>query len=146
MSLLISLLAGLLFGLGLIASQMVDPAKVQSFLDIAGHWDPSLALVMGGAVVVGLAGFLLAGKRSTSLLGEPMRLPEARRIDTPLIVGSAVFGAGWGLVGYCPGPAIAALGMGEPKAVLFVFAMVAGMGIYESLERRRLVPQASLAG
>jgi hypothetical protein len=146
MSILTSLVAGLLFGLGLIVSQMVDPAKVQAFLDIAGHWDPSLALVMGGAVVVGLAGFLLAGQRSTSLLGEPMRLPETRRIDTPLVVGSAVFGAGWGLVGYCPGPAIAALGMGEPKAVLFVFAMVAGMGIYEALERRRLVPQASLAG
>jgi hypothetical protein len=146
MSILTSLVAGLLFGLGLIVSQMVDPAKVQAFLDIAGHWDPSLALVMGGAVVVGLAGFLLAGRRSTSLLGKPMRLPEARRIDAPLVVGSAVFGAGWGLVGYCPGPAIAALGMGEPKAVLFVFAMVAGMGIYEALERRRLVPQASLAG
>ncbi len=146
MTVLTSLLAGLLFGLGLIVSQMVDPAKVQSFLDIAGQWDPSLALVMGGAVIVGLAGFLLAGQRSTSLLGEPMRLPEARRIDTPLVVGSAIFGAGWGLVGYCPGPAIAALGMGEPKAVLFVFAMVAGMGLYESLERRRLVPQASLAG
>lgn len=146
MSILTSLVAGLLFGLGLIVSQMVDPSKVQAFLDIAGHWDPSLALVMGGAVVVGLAGFLLAGRRSTSLLGKPMRLPEARRIDTPLVVGSAIFGAGWGLVGYCPGPAIAALGMGEPKAVLFVFAMGAGMGIYEMLERRRLLPQASLAG
>ncbi len=145
MTILTSLLAGLLFGFGLIVSQMVDPAKVQSFLDIAGHWDPSLALVMGGAVVVGLAGFLLAGRRSTSLLGEPMRLPEARRIDTPLVVGSALFGAGWGLVGYCPGPATTALGMGEPKAVLFVFAMAAGMTLYESLERRRLVPQASLA-
>jgi uncharacterized protein len=143
---LTSLLAGLLFGFGLIVSRMIDPAKVQSFLDIAGEWDPSLALVMGGAVAVGLAGFTLAGRRSRSLLGEPMRLPQARRIDVPLVAGSAIFGAGWGLVGFCPGPAIAALGMGAPKAALFVLAMLAGMGIYEFLERRRLAPEAPLAG
>lgn len=143
---LTSLLAGLLFGFGLIVSRMIDPAKVQSFLDIAGDWDPSLALVMAGAVAVGLAGFALAGRRSRSLLGEPMRLPQARRIDVPLVAGSAIFGAGWGLVGFCPGPAIAALGMGAPKAALFVLAMLAGMGIYEFLERRRLAPEAPLAG
>lgn len=145
MDALVSLLVGALFGLGLVVSDMIDPAKVLGFLDIAGHWDPSLALVMGGAVAIGAIGFAVAQRRPRSLLGAPMRLPEARRIDTRLVAGSAMFGAGWGLVGFCPGPAIAAAGAGEPKALLFVLALAAGMGVYEILERRRLAPEATLA-
>jgi uncharacterized membrane protein YedE/YeeE len=145
MDALISLLVGALFGLGLVVSEMIDPAKVLGFLDLAGSWDPSLALVMGGAVVVGAIGFALAQRRSRTLLGTPMRLPVTRRIDTRLVAGSAMFGAGWGLVGFCPGPAIAAVGAGEPKAMLFVLALLAGMGVYEFLERRRLAPEATLA-
>jgi uncharacterized membrane protein YedE/YeeE len=145
MDALISLLVGALFGLGLVVSEMIDPAKVLGFLDLAGGWDPSLALVMGGAVVVGAIGFALAQRRSRTLLGTPMRLPVTRRIDTRLVAGSAMFGAGWGLVGFCPGPAIAAVGAGEPKAMLFVLALLAGMGVYEFLERRRLAPEATLA-
>lgn len=145
MDALISLLVGALFGLGLVVSEMIDPAKVLGFLDLAGSWDPSLALVMGGAVAVGAIGFAVAQRRSRSLLGAPMRLPATRLIDTRLVAGSAMFGAGWGLVGFCPGPAIAAVGAGEPKAILFVLALLAGMGIYEFLERRRLAPEATLA-
>lgn len=140
-----ALLAGLLFGLGLIVSGMVDPAKVLGFLDLAGAWDPSLALVMAGAVAVGAIGFATASRRSRSLLGAPMRLPVSRRVDRRLVLGSATFGAGWGLVGFCPGPALTAAGMAEPKALLFVAAMLTGMGLYEALERRRLAPPATLA-
>lgn len=145
MDAVISLVVGALFGLGLVVSDMIDPAKVLGFLDIAGDWDPSLALVMGGAVAIGAIGFAVAQRRSRSLLGTPMRLPVTRRIDTRLVAGSAMFGAGWGLVGFCPGPALAAVGAGEPKAVLFVLALAAGMGVYEFLERRRLAPEATLA-
>jgi uncharacterized protein len=140
-----SLCAGLLFGLGLIVSDMVDPAKVLGFLDVGGSWDPSLALVMVGAIAVGTIGFALAHRRRHSLLGAPMHLPAAREIDRPLVLGSALFGAGWGLVGLCPAPAVTAAAMGQPKALLFVLAMLAGMGIYEFLERRRLAPPATLA-
>jgi uncharacterized protein len=140
-----SLLVGLLFGLGLIVSRMADPAKVLSFLDLAGDWDPSLALVMVGAIAVGAIGFGLSRRRSTSLLGAPMRLPTARQIDRRLVAGSALFGAGWGLAGFCPGPALTAVGMGEPKAYVFLLAMLVGMGIYEALERRRMAPPATLA-
>lgn len=129
---------GLVFGLGLILSGMVDPAKVLGFLDLAGRWDPSLALVMGGAVAVAAAGFALAGRRTRSWLGEPMRLPEARGIDMRLVLGSLAFGVGWGLAGFCPGPAIAALlGGGGAKAAAFVAAMLVGMAGFEALERRR---------
>ncbi|HEY8048501.1 MAG TPA: DUF6691 family protein [Ramlibacter sp.] len=140
-----SLVAGLVFGLGLIVSRMVDPAKVLGFLDLAGRWDPSLALVMGGAATVGLAGFAIAQRRARTLLGQPMRLPVTRRVDVRLVAGSAAFGVGWGLVGFCPGPAITAAGAGDPKAIVFVLAMLAGMGLYEFLERRRLAPEATLA-
>ena len=132
-----SLLAGLVFGLGLIVSGMADPAKVLGFLDLAGAWDPSLAFVMGGAIAVGVIAFALAGRRSRSWLGAEMRLPSARQIDSRLVAGSALFGVGWGIAGFCPGPALAALGAGEAKAVAFVAAMVAGMAIYEYLESRR---------
>lgn len=132
-----SLLAGLVFGLGLIVSGMANPAKVLGFLDLAGLWDPSLALVMGGAIGVGLVAFFSARHRTRSLLGAPMRLPTTDRIDRRLVTGSLLFGVGWGVAGFCPGPALVALGMGEPKAAVFVAAMLAGMGIFEGLERRK---------
>ena len=131
---------GLVFGLGLIISGMTDPGKVLGFLDLAGPWDPSLALVMGGAIVVGVFGFTLAGRRRTSVLGEPMQMPTARQIDRRLVLGSLAFGIGWGIAGFCPGPAVVSLGTGEPKAVVFVLAMLVGMGIFEWLERRKKVP------
>ncbi len=131
---------GLVFGLGLIISGMTDPGKVLGFLDLAGLWDPSLALVMGGAILVGVFAFALARKRTTSLLGSPMQLPTARHIDRRLVLGSLVFGVGWGIAGFCPGPAIVSVGMGQPKAVVFVLAMLAGMGIFEWLEGRKKVP------
>lgn len=137
MLLLSSFLSGLVFGLGLILSGMADPAKVLGFLDLAGAWDPSLALVMGGALAVGLVAFTVAKRMKTSLLGEPMRLPTATRVDARLVGGSLLFGMGWGVAGFCPGPALVGLGMGEAKAVLFVAAMLAGMGLFELLERRR---------
>lgn len=137
MLLLSSLLAGLVFGLGLIVSGMANPAKVLGFLDLAGPWDPSLAFVMAGAIAVGLFAFLLAKKRSRSLLGADMKLPAAGPVDRRLLAGSALFGMGWGLAGFCPGPGLVALGMGEPKATVFVLAMLAGMAIFELLERRR---------
>ncbi len=126
---------GLLFGLGLIVAGMTDPSKVIGFLDLAGAWDPSLALVMGGAILVGLVGFAVARKRSTSLLGGAMHLPTNRDIDRRLIVGSLLFGVGWGLAGFCPGPAIVSLGAGNAKAMVFVLAMLAGMAVFELAER-----------
>jgi uncharacterized membrane protein YedE/YeeE len=132
-----ALLAGLMFGLGLLVSGMADPAKVLGFLDLAGPWDPSLALVMVGAIAVGTVAFSIAKRRQRSLLGQDMRLPAARQIDRRLIGGSLLFGAGWGLAGFCPGPALTALGMGEAKAAVFVAAMLAGMAAYEGLQRRR---------
>lgn len=137
MQILTSLLAGLVFGLGLILSGMADPAKVLGFLDLAGAWDPSLALVMGGAIAVGLPAFALVRRRSVSLLGAPMRLPTARTIDRRLVGGSVLFGIGWGIAGFCPGPALVALGMGLAPAMIFVAAMLAGMGVFELIERRR---------
>ena len=132
-----SLLAGLVFGLGLIVSGMADPAKVLGFLDLAGAWDPSLAFVMAGAIGVGMVAFFFAGRRTVSLLGADMKLPSARQIDRRLIVGSLLFGIGWGVAGFCPGPALVAIGMGQVKALVFVLAMLAGMGAFEWLERRR---------
>lgn len=129
-------LAGLLFGLGLLVSGMANPAKVLGFLDLAGHWDPSLALVMAGAILVGLVAFRLAGQRQRSLLAEPMRLPTSRDIDRRLVLGGIGFGVGWGLAGFCPGPALVALGAGEMKAVVFVAAMLAGMALFEVLDQR----------
>jgi uncharacterized membrane protein YedE/YeeE len=136
MTVFTSLLAGLVFGLGLIVSGMANPAKIQGFLDLAGRWDPSLAFVMAGAIAVGVIAFAMANKRTVSFIGAEMKLPAARHIDRRLVVGSALFGIGWGLAGFCPGPALAALGMGEAKAVVFVAAMLAGMAVFELLERR----------
>jgi uncharacterized protein len=135
MQVLMALIVGLVFGIGLISAGMTNPAKVQGFLDLAGNWDPSLAFVMGGAVLVGLVAFRFAGKRERSLLGEAMRLPTATRIDRRLVLGGLAFGAGWGLAGFCPGPALASLATGGAKALLFTGAMLAGMIVFELLER-----------
>ncbi|WP_377704224.1 DUF6691 family protein [Pseudoduganella sp. UC29_71] len=137
MQILMALITGLLFGLGLILSGMTNPAKVTGFLDLAGHWDPSLAFVMGGAIGVALVAFRVAGKRTSSLLGAPMRLPAAGLIDRRLVLGSLAFGVGWGLAGYCPGPALASLASGGSKPLIFAAAMLAGMAIFEVLERAR---------
>ena len=137
MILLSALLAGLVFGLGLIVSGMANPAKVLGFLDLAGAWDPSLVFVMAGAVAVGFVAFRLAGRRTLSFIGAEMKLPLARRVDRRLMAGSALFGVGWGIAGFCPGPALVALGMGEPKAALFVAAMLVGMAVFELADRRR---------
>lgn len=128
---------GMLFGIGLLVSGMSDPGKVLGFLDLAGPWDPSLALVMAGAIAVGLIGFRLARDRGSSLLGLPMRLPAMGTIDRRLVFGSLVFGAGWGLAGFCPGPALVALGTGSTGGFIFVAAMLAGMVGFELIERFR---------
>ena len=129
-----SFLAGLVFGLGLIVSGMANPAKVLGFLDLGGRWDPSLAFVMAGAIAVGAVAFAVARRRTRSLLGAAMQLPSLRSIDRRLLIGSAVFGIGWGIAGFCPGPALVAVGMGQAKALVFVIAMLAGMGFFEWLE------------
>lgn len=138
MQILTALLAGLVFGLGLMVSGMADPAKVLGFLDLAGAWDPSLALVMAGAIGVGLPVFFYAGKRSTTFTGTPLQLPSARQIDRRLVLGGVLFGVGWGIAGFCPGPALVALGMGQGKALVFVLAMLVGMAVFEWRERRAL--------
>ena len=140
-----ALLAGLVFGMGLIVSGMANPAKVLGFLDLAGRWDPSLGLVMAGAISIGLMAFTVAARRTRSFLGAELKLPGARHIDRRLIGGGLLFGVGWGVAGFCPGPAVVALGVGEAKAVIFVTAMLVGMGIFELLERRKSARQASAA-
>lgn len=132
-----SLLAGLIFGLGLIVSGMANPEKVLGFLDLAGLWDPSLAFVMGGAILVGVGAFALARRRTLSFLGFSMKIPSNNHIDKRLVIGGLAFGAGWGIAGFCPGPGLVALGAGEIKAVVFVASMVAGMAVFEVIERRR---------
>lgn len=126
---------GLVFGVGLIVARMTDPSKIIGFLDVAGAWDPSLAFVMTGAIMVGLVAFRAARRRTDAFLGGAMHLPTVRHIDRRLMLGSLGFGAGWGLAGYCPGPALVALGAGQDKAVVFVIAMLGGMAIYEIAER-----------
>ncbi len=126
---------GLLFGVGLLLSGMTDPGKVIGFLDLTGHWDPSLALVMGGAIAIGFFAFAFAKKRTTNFLGGALRLPTSNQIDLRLIAGSLLFGAGWGLAGFCPGPALVSMASGQPKALVFVVAMIAGMVIFELLDR-----------
>ena len=141
MATFIQFFTGLLFGLGLILAGMTNPAKIMGFLDIAGAWDPSLALVMGGAVAVGLGGFRLARGRKQALLGGPVRLPTSTDIDRRLVLGSLAFGVGWGLGGFCPGPALASLATGSPKVIVFTLAMVAGMALFAVLERPRATPK-----
>ena len=137
MTLIASLLTGLVFGLGLLVSGMASPSKVLGFLDLAGAWDPSLAFVMAGAIAVGVVAFAVARTRTVSFLGADMKLPSQHRIDRHLVVGGLLFGIGWGMAGFCPGPALVALGTGSPKALVFVIAMLAGMAVYELHERRR---------
>lgn len=139
MGFVVNLLIGLLFGVGLVISGMTDPAKVQNFLDIAGNWDPSLAFVMGGAVLVAMAGFRLVFRRGRPVAEGSFHLPAKTEIDMPVLVGPAIFGIGWGLSGYCPGPAIAALGLGAPATAAFVAAMMLGMAA------TRLLPAAQVA-
>ncbi len=127
---------GLLLGLGLIISGMTDPAKVIAFLDLAGDWNPALAFVMGGAILIGTGAFTIAKKRQRSLLGAPMHLPSATKLDKRLLIGSLVFGVGWGIAGFCPGPAIVSAAAGQPKAWIFVAAMLAGMALYSIIEQR----------
>ncbi|KJZ52734.1 DUF6691 family protein [Pseudomonas marginalis] len=134
---LTALIAGLIFGLGLYLSGMTNPAKVLGFLDLAGEWDPSLALVMLGALVVSSVFFYFARHRRTSLLGAPMQMPTHRTIDRRLVLGSVVFGVGWGIAGLCPGPAVALLLTGQWQVGVFVLAMGVGMWVFEGLESRR---------
>ncbi|AXV20040.1 transporter [Aeromonas veronii] len=132
MKLLTSLFAGVLFGLGMAISGMMDPARVTGFLDLAGSWDPSLAFVMGGALLVFMPGyFLLVKPRRQSVLGEPITAVPAPRLDRRLIGGAALFGIGWGLVGICPGPALSLISSGQPMIMLFIAAMVAGILLFD---------------
>lgn len=128
-------LVGLLFGLGLILSGMTDPGKVLGFLDPAGAWDPSLALVMGGAIAVGVGAFAFAKRRTVAFFGGALQWPESDAIDKRLVIGSLVFGAGWGLAGFCPGPAVVSMAAGQAKAAMFVLAMLAGMGVFQLADR-----------
>ncbi|WP_111496332.1 DUF6691 family protein [Marinobacter bohaiensis] len=136
-STLFAFIAGLVFGLGLLVSGMANPAKVLGFLDLAGAWDPSLALVMAGAIGVAWPGFLLLRRQPRSRLGLPMRWPTAGHIDRPLLTGALLFGAGWGLAGFCPGPGVVALGAGQPGALVFVSAMLAGMALFRLFDDTR---------
>lgn len=138
-------LVGLLFGWGLLLSGMTDPGKVLGFLDLAGSWDPSLAFVMGGAIAVGVFAFAAAKKRTSNFLGGALHLPSSTDIDRRLVIGALLFGAGWGLAGFCPGPGIVSMAAGEPKALLFVAAMLAGMGLYEITDGRAGRPAAPTA-
>lgn len=130
MGVLSAFVSGLVFGLGLLISGMSDPGKVIGFLDVAGSWDPSLAFVMAGAILVGFFAFAFARRRATTFLGGALSLPQRRDIDARLVGGAVVFGIGWGLAGFCPGPAIVAFGAGYDQATVFVVAMIAGMLVW----------------
>jgi len=136
-SLFFSALAGLIFGLGLVLAGMANPAKVLAFLDLAGLWNPSLAIVMVSAIFVGFVAFSIAKKRTHSLLGLSMNLPTSRIIDQRLVLGGLAFGVGWGLSGICPAPAFVLLGFGNIKGAIFLGFMLIGMGIYELIESYR---------
>lgn len=143
MSALAAFAAGLLFGLGLLLSGMADPGKVIGFLDLAGRWDPSLAFVMVGAILVGAFAFAFAKRRARSFLGGAMHIPTRRDIDVRLVLGSIVFGIGWGIGGFCPGPALVSFGSGQDKAAVFVAAMLGGMLLYSAAERLMQAPGRS---
>lgn len=132
-----TLLSGLVFGFGLSLSGMLDPARVRAFLDITGNWNPSLAFVLGGAVLVSALGVLLTRRLTRPLFDETFHLPDNQLIDRRLIAGAAIFGVGWGLVGLCPGPALASLSLGLPATMLFVAAMVVGMLVHDRLAARK---------
>lgn len=137
MNAVFALSSGLVFGLGLIGSGMTDPSKVKGFLDLSGAWDPSLALVMGGAIVVGAIAFTVARKRTVSWTGVPMEIPSSTIIDRRLLLGGALFGVGWGVGGFCPGPALVAASSGSLAALAFVAAMLVGMVAHDRLLARR---------
>ena len=132
-----SVVSGLIFGLGLVVSGMSDPAKVLNFLDVAGSWDPSLAFVMGGATVTTYLGYRLAWRRPAPVLEPAFDIPANRSIDRPLLTGAALFGAGWGIGGFCPGPAFTALPLLAPGTLVFLPAMLLGLWIGAGLKARR---------
>lgn len=136
MSNIFGFVSGLVFGLGLILAGMTDPLKIKGFLDLAGAWDPSLALVMGGAIALGVFVFALAAKRERSWSGATMEIPANRTIDRRLVFGGVLFGVGWGIGGFCPGPALVALGSGMGAAGIFVAAMLAGMVVHDKFLAR----------
>lgn len=143
-------IAGLVFGLGLLLGGMADPEKVLAFLDVAGPWDPSLALVMCGAIAVGAIAFRVAAGRRETLIGLPLRLPERTAIDGRLVLGAVLFGIGWGLSGICPGPALVSIAAGQWGVVPFLLAMLAGLAIGNVIEARSATSpsetEASVAG
>jgi uncharacterized membrane protein YedE/YeeE len=132
-----SMLSGLIFGLGLIAGGMTDPSKVKGFLDLFGAWDPSLALVMAGAIAVAIGAFAVAKRRTASWTGDHMEIPTNKTIDSKLIVGGVLFGTGWGISGFCPGPALVAAGSGLASAWIFLPAMLAGMLMHDQWLMKR---------
>jgi uncharacterized membrane protein YedE/YeeE len=134
-----ALISGFVFGWGLLISGMMQPAKVLAFLDIFGNWDPSLAVVMAAALLVSSAGFALAKRRERPLLAAQSLWPSKTDIDRPLVVGAVLFGAGWGLVGLCPGPALENLATLSPRVVVFVVAMAVGMVLHDVWQKRRLM-------
>ena len=128
---LFALISGLVFGLGLMLAGMTEPLKIKGFLDLAGTWDPSLALVMGGAIAVGVLAFARARRMDRSWTGALMEIPRNETIDWRLLTGGVLFGVGWGIGGFCPGPALVALGAGTPAAAVFVAAMLVGMVVHD---------------
>ena len=141
-----SLLCGVVFGLGLGVSQLVDPRRVLGFLDVAGAWDPSLALVMAGALAVTALGYRFVLRRPAPRFGQRFHVGALRSIDRPLVAGAALFGLGWGLAGYCPGPAIASLGFANAEALWFVPALVVGAGLQRWQARRRSTAPGAVRG
>jgi len=140
MTFIVNLALGLLFGIGLVISGMSDPAKVLNFLDLAGTWDPSLAFVMGGAVIVAFVGYRLVLKRGRPLVGARFHLPTRTDLEPRIVVGPAIFGLGWGLGGFCPGPALTALGLAAPGTLAFVPAMFIGMWLARLAGERPVEP------
>lgn len=135
MPIIVALISGLLFGLGLLLAGMGDPAKILGFLDITGNWDPSLLVTMAVAMAVSAIAFAIAKKRKTSVLNCPIQIPQNTKIDNPLIIGSVLFGLGWGIAGICPGPALLLTGMGVTEGIIFTLAMIAGMSIFQMFKK-----------
>lgn len=133
---LMAWVSGIVFGLGIILSGMVNPAIVLAFLDVTGRWDPSLAWVMAAAVAVGSIAFTIAKKRKKSYLGGSIQIPSVTKIDVRLILGGIVFGIGWGIAGICPGPALVLVGSGSLEAIIFLTAMLLGMGVFEAIQQK----------
>lgn len=140
---LVSIACGILFGIGLVVSDMVNPARVLAFLDVTGNWDPSLAFVMGGALIPSSIAYAIRLRCSKPVFETQFHVPTSRMIDRPLVAGAALFGLGWGLVGLCPGPAIASLVTGRWEAALFVAAMLAGMFVHRMVSSRPTVAARS---